>query len=128
MSWEVHGSSLSSFLFFLPPFPLLFNDDDGDHSRCRRTFSFVKGVAARKYNDWNVEAGNISSLVMANCAGTTRSRAHDTLCKMVFCLLFFVVAVMAYIPAMPTNQTDAINGAINQSDTSMLSLQWFPNA
>lgn len=65
---------------------------------------------------------------MANCAGTMRSRAHDTVLQMVFCLAFFVVAVMAYIPAMPTNQTDAINGAINQSDTSMLQLQWFPNA
>ncbi|KLO14282.1 hypothetical protein SCHPADRAFT_939693 [Schizopora paradoxa] len=65
---------------------------------------------------------------MANCAGTTRSRAHDIVFQMVFCLGFLAVAVMAYIPAMPTNQTDAINGAINQSDTSMLQLQWFPNA
>ncbi|KAH8119156.1 hypothetical protein DFH11DRAFT_426005 [Phellopilus nigrolimitatus] len=34
----------------------------------------------------------------------------------------------AYIPAQATNDTAAVQAGVNQSDTSMLKLQWFPNA
>ncbi|KAH8118614.1 hypothetical protein DFH11DRAFT_1874733 [Phellopilus nigrolimitatus] len=34
----------------------------------------------------------------------------------------------AYIPAQATNDTAAVQAGVNQSDTSTLKLQWFPNA
>jgi len=42
-------------------------------------------------------------------------------------LLFFVTSALAYVPALPSNETNAINGAINKSDTSSLSIGWFPS-
>lgn len=42
--------------------------------------------------------------------------------------LLFMPQALAYIPAMPTNDSTAIQQGTNQSDTSMLSLLWYPNA
>ncbi|EJD02936.1 uncharacterized protein FOMMEDRAFT_146698 [Fomitiporia mediterranea MF3/22] len=34
----------------------------------------------------------------------------------------------AYIPALPANDSAIVQAGVNESDTSMLKLQWFPNA
>ena len=43
-------------------------------------------------------------------------------------LFVLVRQALAYIPATPTNNSAAVQAGVNQSDTSMLSLQWYPNA
>ena len=43
-------------------------------------------------------------------------------------LFLLVRQALAYIPATPTNDSAAVQAGVNQSDTSMLSLQWYPNA
>ena len=41
-------------------------------------------------------------------------------------LLLHLTGALAYIPAVPTNNTqDAINGGLNVTDVSKLYVQWF---
>ena len=41
-------------------------------------------------------------------------------------LLLHLTGALAYIPAVPTNNTqDAINGGLNVTDVSRLYVQWF---
>ncbi|KAL5507337.1 hypothetical protein ACEPAH_6793 [Sanghuangporus vaninii] len=41
---------------------------------------------------------------------------------------WLVLRTLAYIPALPTNDSAEVQAGVNESDTSMLKLQWFPNA
>lgn len=42
--------------------------------------------------------------------------------------LFGCVQVLAYVPAQPTNSTQAaIEGGLNVTDISQLYLRWYPN-
>lgn len=50
------------------------------------------------------------------------------LLNIVLCLACLALEASAYIPALPTNNTQDIQAGLNLSDSSMLQLQWFPNA
>jgi len=40
----------------------------------------------------------------------------------------WLLPALGYVPAVPSNDSAIINQPINQSDTSLLQLHWFPNA
>ena len=46
------------------------------------------------------------------------------LLRLVLLFAWPVLLVRAYIPALPTNDSAAVQAGVNESDTSMLRLQW----